>query len=141
METQTSELNKRIRDAGDEQGVFNERITKPLDNLNTKLNRLETENHELKRSVVEVQKNLQNFVTEYETLEQTILDVKNNNEKMKTELIMYIAQTKTTTITPPALTTTTAGATTLRNACNADWRSFNGHCYLKIYSGLTWDDA
>ena len=51
METQTSELNKRIKDADDEQDVFNERITKLLDNLSTELNK----NHELKRSVVEVQ--------------------------------------------------------------------------------------
>ena len=143
METETSEFNKRIKDAGDEQGVFNERITKLLDNLSTKQNRLETENNELKRSVVEVQKYLQNFVAEHETLKQTILNVKNDNEKMKTELIMCIAQTKTTIVAPPTLTTTTTAVptTTLRKSCDGGWLSFNGHCYLSKYRGVSWDDA
>ena len=144
METETSEFNKRIKDARDEQGVFNERITKLLDNLSTKQNRLETENNELKRSFAEVKKDFQNFVAEHETLKQTILNVKNDNEKMKTELIMCISQTKTTTtITPPTLTTTTAAPppTTLRKSCDGGWLSFNGHCYLSKDRYITWDDA
>ena len=146
METETSEFNKRIKDAGDEQGVFNERITKLLDNLSTKQNRLETENNELKRSVVEVKKDFQNFVAEHETLKQTILNVKNDNEKMKTELIMCIAQTKTTIVAPPTLTTTTAApttttTTTLRKSCDAFWESFNGHCYVTGNRYASWDEA
>ena len=88
-----------------------------------------------------MKKYLQNFVAEYETLEQTILNVKSNNEKMKTELIMCIAQTKTTIVAPPTLTTRTVTTTSLRNAWDAGWGSFNCHFYLKIYSGVTWDDA
>ena len=122
METQTRELNKRIKGAGDKQDVFSERITKLVDNLSAKLNRLEYENHELK---------------------QTILDVQNDNEKMKTELIMCISQTKTTTITPLTLSTTTAAPppTTLRMSCDGGWLSFNGHCYLSKDRYIRWDDA
>ena len=105
------------------------------ENSKQELNNVKTENRELRNIIVGMQK-------DYQDMKQTLREVQNDNLKMKTDLSKLQATTTTTPLpTTKTTTTTTTTTTPIPILCDGDWEHFNGHCYLVVLQGKSWDDA
>ena len=125
METINNDFNERTSETGKEfeaQAVINEHVSKMLENLSAKQNRLETENRELKQIITEMQKDYQEKQSNLETLTQKISAMEKDNQELKGGLA-------------------TLQATALRKPCDEGWESFQHHCYLVVHKIKTWDNA
>ena len=125
IETINQDLNEKMSETGKEfaaQDVINEHVSKILENLSAKQNRLETENRELKQIITEMQKDYQEKQSNLETLTQKISAMEKDNQELKGGLA-------------------TLQATALRKPCDEGWESFQHHCYLVVHQIKTWDNA
>ena len=104
-------INTEISERKIESGKEVEQMSKVIDSLSAKKNKLELDSR---------------------ALEQTIHEIQNDNKRMETELTKMHA-----TLSSPTTATGIFGP----HSCDKDWKSFNGHRYLAVFEKKIWNDA
>ena len=143
LQTIETYLNERLGEG--EKGL--EQMNSVLDELKLSYHKLETENRDLKETVVEQEndnKDLRELVAELQNnskdLYKTFGELQNDNKdlrdtvaELQTELTKFQAASLSTIATIPSVPQL--------HSCDEGWRRFNGHCYNVIEIGKSWYDA
>ena len=111
--------------------------------LNEEKSKAENE-HEAQRAInVHVNKTLGDLVAkqsklekENEALKHSIFEIETRDAKLKIELAQWQA-----VISSLTETTTVATTTQTPYICEEGWKSFDGHCYLRVLEEESWDNA
>ena len=154
IDTINNDLNETMSETGkkfEAQAVINEQVSKILENLSAKQNRLETENQELKQTISEMQKDnqekLSNMETENQALKQKISEMEKDNQQKLSNLETENQEFKQTISEMQKDNQelkwglATLQSTALFKPCDDGWESFQHHCYLHVSQTKTWDDA
>ena len=119
-----------------EQNTVNEDVSRLLEKLSAKLDKLERANQALNQALN------QHLESASHALNQAVLEIHNDNENMRTELNKLQATCTCASTSLPSKTATMEPTTTpFLLSCDEGWKYFNGHCYLVVRKYKGWDSA
>ena len=118
-----------------EQNTVNEDVSRLLEKLSAKLDKLERANQALNQALN------QQLESASQALNQAMLEIHNDNEKMRTELNKLQATCTCSSTSLPSTTAIEPTTTPFLQSCNEGWKYFNGHCYLVVREYKGWDSA
>ena len=124
-----NELNMRKRKNRNDlqaQGDINDRLSTAIDELRAKQQNTEAKTQALSQALIDEQQNNNKMRPEIQALRHTVTELQTDLTKLKSESLSTM-----TSITPFLHAHT----------CDEGWHRFNGHCYLPVEIGKTWDEA
>ena len=130
LEAIDNEMKERNREL-EAKIVINEQIRKEL-------------NKQMRKELNIMRANQDTLESENEVLRQTIIGMKSELTKLQETLTPPPTTASTTrTTTQPSTTTTmtTTTKTAFLHSCDEGWENFQGHCYLYVKGGKTFDEA